>query len=62
MKIITHLQLHQSVRARFLDRTNLDNDTIADVVEATLDELDLDVFDGLIVHKSQVRSRARRRR
>ncbi len=51
---LSHLQLHQSVRARFID-TTIDHGTIALVVEYTLEELGLDVVNGYVVPKARPR-------
>lgn len=51
MKRITHLQLHQSVRARFIDRKS-DVGTISDAVDFTLEELGLDVVNGDVVPRA----------
>lgn len=59
MKKITHLQLHQSVRARFVDR-KADVGTISDAVDFTLEELGLDVRNGDIVPRAAATPRRKK--
>ena len=62
MKTITHLQLHQSVRASFVhdEACEASVNDIEQIVEATLEELGLDVANGLIVEKQPKPARRKR--